>query len=78
MREFTCEEYVSRALGTETQQPMSDASVAISPLVWFSRVFLASVFVAGDVCADESLETLKREIEAVKKRVTALERKTKS
>ena len=38
-----------------------------------SLLITASLLLAGPVCAEENLESLKREIEAVKKRVAALE-----
>jgi hypothetical protein len=75
MREFTArEECACCAFDVETKRCNRHTNGPVL-FTWFLLAFLS---VAGRICADDNLESLKREIEAVKKRVTALEEENKS
>jgi hypothetical protein len=74
MREFTArEECACCAFDVETKRCNRHTNGPVL-FTWFLLAFLS---VAGRICADDNLESLKREIEAVKKRVTALEEENK-
>ena len=74
---IACEKRLCRACNAETQQPIRQRARRVGIVVFLTWLLLASLVAAGRVVADENIETLKREIEAVKKRVTALEEENK-